>query len=169
MHGCIQALNNFPSERAVEKVLDSLIRLDNHIFAVSYLAKHFTFSHSLFRVQINKYNSKKLTKKDKQTFDKLAEVLVELERFSYVWGKTREKEYAEEAKVLFRDIATKCNEKQFKSLINYFLDFFTASEVEELIKIVAIRFGAKSMNSSIEEYSEIINNSKKDIGFLLKI
>lgn len=191
LYGAINALECFPDDESVSSVLDSLLRLEENIFASSSLAELIRLSHAPLRLVLdnsvgqlsetdamsdggdNSHEDNLIQVRDgnsgddladRETIDKVAGVLCNL------YMKERQVEsVSSEVRVLFRDTVPKCSEKKFLRLVEYAsTSIFTASNADELVKAVASRIHEGIDGLTTDDCLEIIRDSKMDLGFFIR-
>ncbi len=165
LHGAIEALDSFPDDHSVSLVLESLLRLEENIFASSSLARQIHLSHGpLKSVLDDAIDAIEESGDDEGRIDKVAGVIDRLHR-----NRSVVQDVSAEVRGLFRDTLPLCSEENFRRLVEYASTaIFDGSNVDGLVEAVAMRVRGDTCKLTTDECLEEIRDSGIDLGFLIR-
>lgn len=198
LRGSIDALRKFPADdEAITIVLDGLLRLESDPYASAYLKEFIGQSNRQLRGSLlasdnqgkvtitalegegeeETYLSVSIEEEDqgccggeiveeaeKSVADKIAGVL----RHSAHHNPPVKEPYAQDVKKLFKEVALRCGDDKFESLIQYCYYYFCDDDVSEIIDIFLQRKMLAVKGLTLEEREDLIVVYPQELGFFIR-
>jgi hypothetical protein len=195
--GSIDALRKFPADdEAITIVLDGLLRLERDPYASGYLKEFIDQSNRQLRDSLlasddhgkmtitaleggeeeESYLSVSIEEEEqgccatdvppgeKSVADKIAGVLLH----SAHYNPPVKEPYAQDVKELFKEVALRCGDDKFESLIQYCNSYFCDDDVSEIIDIFLQRKMLEDEGLTIEEREDLIVVYPQELGFFIR-